>query len=62
MSKESRMNELIENYRSNMTKNYGSTKPLACIARDNMRKIASVFEREMHETIYRYIQYDTCKE
>lgn len=56
MGKEEFMNKLISNYRLRMLEDNGTNQPIACIARDEMRKIRKIFEKNFHESIDKYLQ------
>ena len=55
MGKEDFKNKLINNYKISMSKDNGTPKPIACMARDEMRKIRKIFEKTFHEPIDNYL-------
>lgn len=55
MGKEEFKNKLINNYKLRMLENNNTVQPIACIARDEMRKIRKIFEKNFHEPIDNYL-------
>lgn len=55
IGKEEFKNKLINNYKLKMSKDNGTTQLIACIARDEMRKIRKIFEKNFHEPIDNYL-------
>ena len=55
MTKELRIKELVTNYKKWDEKDNKDVTAVSCIARDNKRKIKKVFEKEMHESIEKYL-------
>lgn len=55
MGKEEFKNKLINNYKLRMLEDNGTTQPIAYIARDEMRKIRKIFEKNFHESIDNYL-------
>ena len=57
MSKESRITELVKNYKDaeNKLKKYYGNHPIACLNRDIIRNTRKIFEKEMHEPIDKYL-------
>ena len=56
MTKVERIEELVNKYNEWNKKDDGSINPLACIARDNKRLIRKRFEKEMHESIEKFLK------
>lgn len=56
MTKQERIQQLVNNYKKAEQKGkQHTTNPIACLNRDKMRKIAKIFEKEMHEPIDNYL-------
>ena len=56
LGKEKRIAQLVQEYKKWDNRDDKSINPIACIARDNKRKISKIFEKEMHENIEKYLK------
>ncbi len=56
MTKEKRIEELINRYNEWDKKDDGSIRSIACVARDNKRQISKRFEKEIHEPIENFLK------
>lgn len=56
MTKQERIQQLIKKYKEAEQKNkQHNTDPISCLSRDTMRKIRQIFEKEMHNSIDKYL-------
>ena len=56
MTKQERIQHLIKKYKEAEQKNKPhNTDPISCLSRDTMRKIRQIFEKEMHDSIDKYL-------
>ena len=56
MTREERIKELINKYNEWDKIDDGSKSMFACVARDNKRQISKKFEKEIHESIEKFLK------